>query len=136
MADAKKVLSKVLESIQQSENEPSVLLSPSFHIELLNYAQHAYARDLDDYDLTIVLEAIGTSAVRKARANGETGIGAGHFRALIGELCTNPFSDCSAAAETILRSANRRASADTLAKLRDEGTVAIQLQTSLSKDLA
>jgi len=136
MADAEKVLSKVLESIQQSENETSVYLSPSFHVELLNYARHAYVRDLDDHDLTIVLETIGKVALRKARANGESGIGAGHLRALIGELCTNAFSDCSAAAETILQSANRRASADALARLRDEGTLAIQLQTSPSKDLA
>ncbi len=94
-------------------------LHPSFKIELENYAHHKYIRDLPAKDLEAVIAGLGETAI--ARSAGDEEVGAGDVRAAILELCTNPFSDCSDAAVSVLRELNLHDSANRLKELRTSG---------------
>jgi len=111
-------IDEVMSELKQHARRTGKTIHPSFEVELSNYAGHEYVRELPPKAQKVVLKNLGLATIQEALGKEPNVIAAGDIRATILKLCDDPFSDCSKAAETILRQADLTASADKLAGAR------------------
>lgn len=100
MPNHRDAVERALSELGKEAQGGTVELDESFYIELRNYSRHEKVKDLDDDRLQKVIRGLGRKAMK--RASGPR-IGGGHVRRVTFELCGDPFGDCSAAAEQVLR---------------------------------